>query len=414
MMNRQDISSLLKAPHAAGLRIKIMKSGQLILQLVTIAKKKKEIEILKVGEVFHSIQTLPVDQASQLPLFISLDGKGVLHKSLEITTTTTNAELVGKMLPNAHPKDFYLQRSAINEHKAWVSMARKELVDGLLQQLNELGWYPHDFLLGNFSLLTASTALEKEQQPAAFIDEEVHMELNDKGFVALTSTKDEYLPQRFSISGKTLDTPALVAMGNAIQYYLPNPYIHRPVYATVTEHANDFFHKRLFSKLGWTALGTFMMVLLINFLTFDHYSTKHQEVATTVRQNEAMLVQLQQLRSELQAKKNFIAASGFVNASSISYFADQLALTLPKSIKLQQIVINPPIKKRKEGEPISFEFNEIRVVGITNENLDLNAWIKQIKTKKWVKEVSIVDFIQGKRKNGGAFEFNIKVKKDLV
>jgi Tfp pilus assembly protein PilN len=414
MFDRLNIKALLKAPRAAGLRIKLLKSGQPAFQLVSIARKKKEIEIETVNETVNSIDNLPADEAGKLPLCISIDGKGILHKLLEIETDTEDAQLVGKMLPNAHPKDFYLQRIALSNGKTWVSMARKTVVDDMLNQLAAKGWFPHDIILGNFALVTAAAALESESTELTFHDEESTVLVQNNELTALKAKADEQPMTEHALGEKKVSTAGLVAMGNAIQYYLSDPRIARPSPDMITEKTNAFFHKRLFVQMGWAALAFFMLTLLISFLTFDHYSKKYQEVASEVRQHEAMFTQLQQLKEEFKLKQHFIAQSGFVNASHISYYADQIALTLPKSIKLEQLTINPPAKRKKENEALSFQFNEINVTGFTHENLDLNSWIKQLKAQDWVKEIVIVNLLQGKSKNGGTFTFRIKVNKTLV
>ena len=377
------------------------------VDMVSIKKKKGEIEIEELSGTLSGLESLSTEQAPTCPLMLCIDGKGVIHKSFE-NIEEEEASLVGKMLPNAHPKDFYLQRIKDDDGKWWVSMSRKELIDGILKELSDSGWFIHDLVLGNFNLMTSIPALEKDNIEA-LNDEENQYQLNDTAITKISAKPEDGAVEKFSVSGKDISTPELIAMGNALQYYVADNRIQRAEYELIPRHTNEFFHKRLFTSAGRAVLGVFMLTLLISFLTFDHYNKKYNEVANEVRQNEVMLYELDELKNELKLKEEFISGSGFVNASHISYYADQLALTLPGSIRLQQLLINPVVKKKNEKEKTTFEFNQIMVSGKTTENLDLNSWIKLIKSKPWAEEVEIVDFAQGKSKNGGSFEFKITV-----
>ena len=384
------------------------------MHLVTIEKKKKELDLAEINCELEQIADLQTQLTVAIPLMVSLDGKGIIHKQVELSGKEESNELLGKVLPNAHPNDFYLQKTQLENNTYWVSIARKEFVDQLLKDISATGCYVHDLLLGPFSLHTAMIAMDNEPQPDVIVDETTEIHFSGKEISGMVSSAENNAQPTYLVSGHSMNSAGLIAFGNAFQYFLKDVKIVRPFYQLVHEKANDFFQRRLFRIGGVSLLSFFLLALLINFLIFDHYNSAYQTLISNVHQNEAQLEKLNTLKQEVQRQKEFIKESGFTNASKISFVADQLAESVPRSIQLIHLAINPVVRKKKAADKTAFLFNEIQLTGKTTESVELNEWIKLTKSKPWVKEVNIIDFNREKKKSTAFFELQIIVDKEHV
>ena len=100
---------------------------------------------------------------------------------------------------------------------------------------------------------------------------------------------------------------------------------------------------------------------------------------------------------------------GILDASRTSYYSDQIAATVPTSIQLTELSINPLEKKLRKGEQeMVFQTNLIQVSGRAKRSTHLNNWIKTLKKYDWIKSVSILNYTQDNARVSG--EFNIAIE----
>ena len=151
-------------------------------------------------------------------------------------------------------------------------------------------------------------------------------------------------------------------------------------------------------------------MLLINFLLFDHYSKKSNELSANINLNTGLLQQLDTLTKELKFKEDFIEQTGILSNSRLSLYSDRIASTLSDNIQLIDLSINPLDKKLKSNQEPEFNKNKIYINGITSNSTILNDWIKTIMKEGWVKEVNIKNYNQDNAITKGEFKIEIIIK----
>jgi hypothetical protein len=150
---------------------------------------------------------------------------------------------------------------------------------------------------------------------------------------------------------------------------------------------NDYLFQRLFSK-GWKSGLLFIFILLLaNFLMFNSYSNKTNQL----RQQQNMLVQDLQKKRESQNRQlklqEIFKACGFQHDYHYARYMDDLSNNLYSGMSLTRVEINPEMQKGKRKG--SFTFNQVRVQGTALNTDMLNAYVNRLLSHEWASDVSI-------------------------
>ena len=70
---------------------------------------------------------------------------------------------------------------------------------------------------------------------------------------------------------------------------------------------------------------------------------------------------------------------------------------MPNSINLDELYSNPLNKEIKERESVEFIPYQIIIKGTTNNELEFNVWIKNLKQKVWLKKFEIKNIKRDKK-----------------
>ena len=153
------------------------------------------------------------------------------------------------------------------------------------------------------------------------------------------------------------------------------------------------------------------LVLLINYLFFDYYNNKYNDLSLEYSKRTEETSQLKLLSKQLADNERFVTENNLMETSRFSYYSDRLALTIPDNIILNELYLNPLSSDVQKNKEIDVMNNLIIIKGVVNKNNLLNEWIKKIELEKWVEKVEILKFTQKDKKSGANFELEIVVKK---
>ncbi len=175
----------------------------------------------------------------------------------------------------------------------------------------------------------------------------------------------------------------------------------------------EFRQKQRFEFRGIALLASTLLILLINYVIFDHYWSAGNELKSRLITTQSALKQYEVLKAELKQKKEFLEENGMLESSRTSYFGDQLAKDLPASIHWGSLDIHPVKKKKPDDESnfFFFENKQIAITGTCQRSIELNNWMKEIKKMDWVKNVVLVSYQQDNAKDDGEFLIEIELIK---
>ena len=116
------------------------------------------------------------------------------------------------------------------------------------------------------------------------------------------------------------------------------------------------------------------------------------------------------LKKEFTFKKEFIEANALNFQGKTAYYADDIASTVPSSIRLEVMDFFSPEKKIKEDQEIKFITKSITIKGVVNNSLFVNNWIKDLQSFSWVNSVKVISYEQESISKEGTFELVIQLK----
>ncbi len=151
------------------------------------------------------------------------------------------------------------------------------------------------------------------------------------------------------------------------------------------------------------------IILIINFLIFDHYYKQTQEEQPQVAKQEELINKVKLLNEALSAKSKFLQQSGLLTPNKISFYADRIASTVPDGIILTDWQFNPLADPNKK-ETFTFNNGVIVISGISNQSAEFNDWIKELKNGEGIESVSILGYDHDLKANTALFTITLTVQ----
>ena len=105
------------------------------INAVVLEKKKSLLQVVKkINSIGSIAELLPLIDL-KTPIVLVFNGKGIVHRKVNVSETDTVATLLNKVLPNANAVDFYIQQQPVDEQHAFVSIVRSDVINDIIDQL---------------------------------------------------------------------------------------------------------------------------------------------------------------------------------------------------------------------------------------------------------------------------------------
>lgn len=391
-MNKRLENWLLKTGTKQFVGIEIVEWGSSpTFQVVVLEIVKEEVitidkmldcqgfEVLK--RFFNTLKN-----GQNIPIHLTLSQRGIIHKQVQHLENNP----LQQVLPNANDNDFYYQILApIN----LISVVRLEAITEILKAFEQEKYYVLNISLGDFGIYHLLPFIQETNniQTAThlFNFENIgnYFQLND--FKKIENTEENIT---ITLGEAQQDSRLLGAFAAAFDGLMLQTT--QPQSLDFLENTTiEFIQKQLFKIGGTIVLTVFFIALLLNFLLFTNYTDKNQVLQLQVNLQQSTLQQLDSLKKEVATKQDFLKNNTINQRSKISYYADEIARTLPNDIQLTTLNIFPKQKEKRSEENTLPRFNqEIIIKGKTQESLSFNDWKKELEGLEWVKTVQIIGF----------------------
>ncbi|TND10232.1 MAG: hypothetical protein FD123_480 [Bacteroidetes bacterium] len=397
------ITRLTESPRAAGLEV-FSGPGGYVFHLVVLQKKGGKVIIETKQENIPGTDALKKQIRPGMPVYLALTGRGLVHKKVSAAASDDARTLLPKVLPNAAPGDFYMQRVNGLNGQAFVSIVRRQTLDPLLEELKpvcdivscSLGALPVAGIAALFEKNEYQFEIEASGQKLVFSNGE----LGDLQ-APETGTNENH-----KISGEDLPAVLLTAFAAGFGHF-SGAGIAADV-DSLLRGSEEYRQKRLFKAGAGTVLVFILVVLLGNYFAFQHYWDKKAKLETQLALSGGELQRYQALEKNLSEKQQFLESSGLLLASKTSYYADQLAADLPATITFTRLNIAPK-QHLNTTDSIAFRPGIVFAEGLCRQSVELNNWIRLLKEKTWIKNVSLQSYNQAKGEERGEFSLQIDI-----
>lgn len=410
MLKKVGFENIIKGKTAVGIEIVLLPENTYEINVVSLKKTKSILAVEKQKEGIASFEELAQLIDTKLPIILVLNGKGIIHRKISFSGNDTPITLLNKVLPNANPNEFNIQQTVIGSSEVFVSLIRSSIVNEVIEHLkknkltNIAGCLLGPFVINNLLPLVGANIISNEQLRISTFQ----LQIRKYQITDLTIAESQNNNEPILIGDNPVHPKLLVAFAAAISFFIGNEA--GIVKSEVIDNIKEEFKQKLkFEFIGWSLLIATFVILSVNYFIFNHYWTKSNELGSALASNQSALFRYDKLKLEFEQKKLFLEQNGLLESSRTSFYADKLAETLPSSIQWTDVNIHPVKKKQAESEGFFFENKIIKISGKCQKSTDLNDWMKELKLKSWISNVTLVNYTQDNETEDGLFLIEIKL-----
>lgn len=374
----------LKGKEICCLEVNILEDNSYRFNLSILKKEKNRLNIEKTETQLDSFELLKSKIKRKLPIVIVITGKGIIFRKAAITPGVNNIEILRKLLPNAVPGDFYTCKSEIYNGQAFISVIRSELAEKILKIFNDHKLFVVGLYIG--PLISESVLEIADSLPEIMNLSNYKITIKNRKIetcIIQQTDKEEF----YKIGDESVSSFTILSLSSGIKYLSNEKYNSFTEISTVNNNITEYKAFRSFRVLGAGFLGLFFVILLINYLLFDFYNSKSDELSSRLTDYQGFLNNYNVLKKDLEDKKSMLTETGMLLPSKKSFFVDRIAADIPEGINLTELIINPIVRKQSEINKIDFIKNKINIKGYTIKSTLLNEWIKKLKKYEWIREV---------------------------
>ena len=392
-MLQQLRQSLLKPDKIAALYIQSTDNVALTIHYCLVEFKKGKAYIVKKGQ-FSQLEELPSHIETSTPLIISLNGKGVLHKTIDAALLNNDKiHVAGKLFPNINIDDFFIQTFQM-EKSGILSLVRNDQVFPYIEKITKQGFSIYALVLGEYEILAYESIFHNN-----------HFDNNS----LITASKDclQLHPQT-NIDGKNLQQYEYVAFCLILSYVSGS--LQHTENKNIVEVKELSEEKIIFNKGGIVLLGFIFVILMVNFVIFQFLSDKHNALQEKQLLLGGKINKYKELEDKLKRKQQLLQEIGWSETSHASFYADRIGATIPKGLRLTNMQIHAEDQqKSKEERRLVLEAGKINVKGESASAMLVNDWQKTLEKQKWVANAKVKSYQYDIKERIGKFEIEINV-----
>ncbi len=378
-------------------------NGTLNYEVVSVKRSKNEL-LISTSHTFTDWQDVVDGLDAKTPICLCYNTEDVLHKMVSAQAKYNDTALIEQVFPNIVIERFYYNISPFHaEH--YLALVEKAKIDAVIKNFEGAKLHVVNYSIG-LSVLT--NLLDY------FVEDTIHTTTKtlviDKGrsedTIVIQPQKGKIPKTGYEINGLHVDHTKLLGLGAVID--LLNQGAKKNYLGVLNAQQEKFKYTRAFQVLLWPIVAFFFVLLLANFLVFNHYYTKSNDLEVELNSNNTNKEKLIGLKESLIAKEKRVEAILTNNNSRSTLFMDAIAQSIPNSVLLENLVYQPISKPIKKDEAIAQDFNEIYISGETNDTEAFSNWIVILEDFEWVSQVETISF-GFKSKNSSIFSLKITV-----
>ncbi len=371
--------------------------GNEVYYSLQLLKKKKELEIKK-SEQFTDLATLckELKKDNQDHIVLVVNNKQVLSKNLDKLNDEKKV-LFKRAYPSLSLNDFYVQITELLHHIS-ISVIRESYITELTKSFSNHQIEVLDIYLGNASFSSLANIIQESQvytsNAKLTITEEKVESIENKLFES----------ENYLINGLQINSKYILSLNAIVNFYL----IKNVAYEN--SNLDDFKNRKIFNLGYKTVLGVIFMLVLANFMFFNNYNTKVNNLSQQLEVKKGVKLKLKKLKANVKKKQKLLAELQNSSSFSVSKYADQVVAEIPSSIILSDIIYQPLSRPLKKDKETNFKTKEIEIKGLLSDYVEFTEWIDGIEKKSWVKELLQLTTEKEKKKKNSNFHILIRVK----
>jgi len=370
---------------------------------IILKKTKKELDIESNFNT-QTIEELKTRIPKNKPIVLVINTDSILTK--QVTSKNNDSlKLVHVAFPNIKVEDFYYEVLTQDENH-FVSICRKSYVNELLDNYTSNNLTVLDFTLGNLISSSISNFIESDKIQSSNASISI-----TEGSIIDIKTEVISSEATYKINGLDITNNQLLSFAAALNFVIKSQNLQSSFDDTKKKLSDTFKQKQFANQFLKTSLLSLFIILLVNFLFFNHYYNKVNSLRETALLLEASKTKMISLNEKVQRTEKMAKDILKTSSSKSSFYVNTLINNLPESILLQELNYQPLLKKIKEDKVIESDKNTILITGQTNKSILFSQWVSKLEASNWVSSVDILNF-EDLSKSSSTFTVKINMKDD--
>jgi Tfp pilus assembly protein PilN len=374
------------------------------MNAVTLSTHGNKVQI---DETIHNFRLAEKIQAGKKhPVTLVITGKKVLIKKVAGPVTGNALEMI---LPQANPDEFYIQTTKEQDFTI-IAVIRRSVIDDLVKEFESSGYSILNIHLG-FSIVNSIARFITIETGHSLLLGPYSLQVNSGGIsnFEVNWNTTEPIIHEYLVINQYIQGTHVLPYAAAISLMTDQLEDRAAIDSTFLDmNREEFRYKKYFSAAGVSFAGLLLLLLLINFLLFDHYYAKNKEIAALQSVTKQETEQMQHINNEVAIKERFLISSGWLKPVRTSFYADRLAGLLPNDVWLTNLQFYP-LRTSGFSDAGDYHFKKDTIV-LTGNCTDaglVNIFINNLKTIKTIKDVSMKQYISVREEDTGQFTLEI-------
>ncbi|WP_350284681.1 hypothetical protein [uncultured Croceitalea sp.] len=326
----------------------------------------------------------------KIPICLSYNTQSVLHKTFSKVNTFESSALIEREFPSLDLDRFYFNLVPFGD-SLYLGLSEKDKVAIVLKAFEDAKFAIIDFTLGIAGLHSMFDFLKTENIHTR-TKRLVHISDGTNDEISIQSKKDTDVNPDYDINGVQLRGSSLVCFGSVVSQLNTANFVEHNYETLLKSLAEKFGYSRAFRVLLWPVIGFFIALLLVNFFFFDHYYGAYTDLKVTLDSNSANKEKLLALKENVLRKEKRVEAILANNNSKSTLFLDDIAMSAPNSVVLDNMNFQPLSKPIRDGKVIEQDYKIVVLSGETNDPNEFSNWIATLEKFAWVAQVETLSY----------------------
>lgn len=387
--------------------VEISSINKYFYSLTILSRGTKEINfyspVMESADINEIINLIP----REAPIGLVINGKGILYKSLTIPNEVNDKYILKQIMPDTNTDEFYLQKYITetneNNSKAIISLARKENIDTIVETFSNIGFVVGlsigPFILNNIiPLLPPTNHITYKNLIIKILDNNI----------SEYDHQEEKQSYTIKLNEQDTNTSFLPSIALGLTFFTDKVFRFAELYTIPHQYEEYTFKQKGIKIIKYSLLSIFTL-LLISYLLFDTFYSKADALRTEMAQKEQICSELETLRNSYNSKSRFLKESGLLKQTKISFHLDKIAETIPSTIVIDEIDVNPLQKNIGQTKTMKFEKDVIIINGSSKDSYIFNQWVKKLKAITSFIDVTIRQYEYKEKENKAYFSIKINI-----
>lgn len=395
-MTSRSLIERLKRKRFLGLE-KYENSGAISWNWTLFEQLEGTLDIVEEG-ITSNLDKSFSDRFKGIGVVLIINTEEVISKLIPNELIAKPEQVLGRFFPNLNPKAYWYSINQTGDNM-FLHLAKEETVYYTIQELGILQKQLIHVSLGKESIVSIAPFMEQGKHAIGNYE----LTLSSQGISEILSNTNPQ--QSFELAGLSLQKTSLFPFSAILQEIGTS----KPTSNFEDQNSGykaNFKLAKKFQKVGQAALVFFFLLLLGNFLLFNHYFDKVESLNGEIVANKDQALAMAKDQEQLEALETQVRLIQQNGNSSASFYLDRIAAELPGSIQLTRFTYQPLITPPRQEKPLALDTEKLQMAGVSKNDSIYAEWLTDLEKLPWIRQVETLN-LSLESKNQTRFDLQI-------